>query len=56
MMNKTAHVDRPCTWSGVLLVLLAVTILASGQRALVFHYRNSGKPINVDGGRRLCYT
>jgi HK97 family phage major capsid protein len=37
-------------------LLSAGTILASGQRALVFHYRNSGKPINVDGGRRLCYT
>jgi len=31
-------------------------ILASGQRALVFHWRNSAKPISVDGGRRLCFT
>jgi len=37
-------------------LLSAGTILASGQRALVFHYRNSAKPVNVDGGRRLCYT
>jgi HK97 family phage major capsid protein/HK97 family phage prohead protease len=37
-------------------LLSAGTILASGQRALVFHYRNSAKPVNVNGGRRLCYT
>jgi HK97 family phage major capsid protein len=37
-------------------LLSAGTVLASGQRALVFHYRNSAKPVNVDGGRRLCYT
>jgi HK97 family phage major capsid protein len=27
--------------------------LPTGQRRLYFYYRNSGKPINVDGGRIL---
>jgi HK97 family phage major capsid protein len=54
--NQYVIVDRVgMTVEFIANLLSAGTILASGQRALVFHYRNSGKPVNVDGGRRLCY-
>jgi hypothetical protein len=51
MMNKTARVAGSRTWASVLLALLAVTILASGQVV-----ENPAKPAAKNAGRILQLT
>jgi len=51
MMNKTARVAGSRTWSGVLLILLAVTAIAFGQVV-----ENPAKPKAKDPGRILKLT
>jgi hypothetical protein len=51
MMNKTARVAVSRTWAGVLLALLAVTALASGQVV-----ENPAKPKAANAGRVLKLT
>lgn len=51
MMNKTARVAVSLTWAGILLTLLAITALASGQVI-----ENPAKPLAKNAGRVLKLT
>lgn len=55
-VNQYVIVDRIGMSVQFIPFIFNSSALATGQQALYFMYRNTAKPINVDGGRTLQYV